>query len=112
MSRRNAAQSQHEQLHRFERRALTPALHETVRLLESDKFETLTEADIRAIANYRAVELDDEVFFERPFTPGKEAAAALAFARQLGRDVVLHDLERLRAAMGCRPTSADWCPPR
>jgi hypothetical protein len=108
----HAAPSQADQLHRFERSALTPALRETVRLLESDKFERLTEADIRAIANYRAVELDDEIFFERPFTPGKEAAAALAFARQLGRDVVLRDLERLRATLGCAGSSAEGCPPR
>ena len=102
MSRTHTVRSPREQLHRFERSALMPALNETVRLLESDKFASLTEADIRTIANYRAVELDDEIFFERPFTPGKEAAAALAFARQLGRDVVLRDLEQLRATLGCR----------
>jgi hypothetical protein len=47
------------------------------------------------------VEPDDDVFFERAFTPGKEAAATLAFARYLGREIVLGDLHRLRAALGC-----------
>jgi hypothetical protein len=89
------------ELHRFEGAALPPALCEAIRLLESDKFEHLTDGDIVAVANYRAIELADEPFFERAFTPGKEAAASLGFARLLGRDVVLDDLRRLRAALGC-----------
>jgi hypothetical protein len=71
------------------------------RLLESDKFERLSDSDLHEIANYRAVELEDDVFFERAFTPGKEAAATLGFARHLGRDAVLGDLHRLRATLGC-----------
>jgi hypothetical protein len=96
------------ELHRFQGGVLPPALCEAIRLLESDKFERLTDADILAVANYRAIELDDEPFFERAFSPGKEAAASLGFARLLGRDVVLDDLRRLRAALGCRchPESA------
>ena len=90
-----------EPLHTFEAAALTPALRETVRLLESDKFARLTDADIREIADYRAIEIDHEVFFERSFTPGKEAAATLAFAQLLGREVVLRDLRQLRATLGC-----------
>ena len=99
---RSASANLLEQLHAFEWSALTPALCETVRLLESEKFEQLSDADVQEIANYRAVELEDETFFERAFTPGKEAAATLAFARQLGRVRVLDDLNRLRAALGCR----------
>ena len=91
----------HEPLHDFEGAALTPALRETLRLLQSDKFLRLTNADILEIANYRAIEIDGEEFFARPFTPGKEAAATLGFAQQLGRDVVLHDLRQLRSTLGC-----------
>ncbi len=90
-----------DELHALEGSALTPALCETVRLLESGKFERLRDSDLHEIANYRAVELDDDVFFERAFTPGKEAAATLGFARYLGRETVLGDLHRLRAALGC-----------
>ncbi len=93
-----------EPLHEFEGAALTPALRETVRLLESDKFPRLTSADILEIANYRAIEIDDEEFFGRPFTPGKEAAATLGFAQHLGRDVVLRDLQQLRSTLGCGST--------
>lgn len=89
------------ELHRFEGDVLPPALCEAIRLLESDKFERLTDADVLAVANYRAIELEDEPFFARAFTPGKEAAASLGFARLLGRDVVLDDLRRLRATLGC-----------
>jgi len=89
------------ELHRLQGGVLPPALCEAIRLLESDKFERLTEADIHAVANYRAIELEDELFFERAFTPGKEAAASLGFARLFGRDRVLDDLRRLRAALGC-----------
>ncbi len=95
-----------EPLHSFEGAALTPALRETVRLLESDKFPRLTHADIREIANYRAIEIDDEVFFERSFTPGKEAAATLAFAQFLGREVVLRDLRQLWATLDCEASGS------
>ncbi len=84
-------------LHQLHGDALPPALCEAIRLLESDKFERL----ILDVANYRAIELEEEPFFERAFTPGKQAAASLGFARLLGRDVVLDDLRRLRASLGC-----------
>jgi hypothetical protein len=90
-----------EELHALEWSALTPALCEAIRLLESEKFDQLTDAHIREIASYRAVDLEDETFFERAFSPGKEAAASLAFALRLGRDTVLDDLQRLRSALGC-----------
>ncbi len=89
-------------LHQLEGAALPPALCEAIRLLESDRFEQLTDADIHAVASYRSIELGDETFFERAFTPGKEAAASLGFARLLGRNRVLEDLRHLRATLGCR----------
>jgi hypothetical protein len=89
------------ELHQLQGDVLPPALCEAIRLLESDKFERLTDADILDVANYRAIELENEPFFERAFTPGKQAAASLGFARLLGRDVVLDDLRRLRASLGC-----------
>lgn len=98
------------ELHQLQRNVLPPSLCESIRVLQSDKFERLTDAHVLAVANYRAIELDDEVFFERAFTPGKEAAASLGFARRLGRDVVLGDLQRLRDALGCachRSNAAD-----
>lgn len=80
---------------------LLPSLCESIRLLESDAFENLTDADVREIANYRAIDVGQETFFERAFTPGKEAAASLAFARMLGREAVLGDLHHLHATLGC-----------
>jgi hypothetical protein len=76
-------------------------LCESIRLLQSDRFELLSDADVRAVADYRAIELGDEVFFERAFSQGKEAAASLAFARLLGREQVLEDLRLLRDSLGC-----------
>jgi hypothetical protein len=90
------------ELHRFEAGALPPALCEAIRLLESERFAELTDAHILAVSNYQAISLGDAVFFERAFTPGKEAAASLGYARLLGRERVLDDLRRLRAALGCR----------
>ncbi len=58
-------------------------------------------ADVHAIANYRAVDLGRKTFFERAFTPGKEAAASLGFARIIGREAVLGDLHHLHASLGC-----------
>ena len=49
---------------------------------------------------YRGIELGDEWFFHKAFTPGKEAAASLGFAQQLGPEVVLDDLQRLRESLG------------
>jgi hypothetical protein len=69
-------------------------------LLESDKFCELTGSDIREVANYRGIEIGDECFFHKAFTPGKEAAASLAFAQQLGPELVLDDLQRLRESLG------------
>lgn len=90
-----------EELHRVTAGASLPSLHEAIRLIESDHFEALTPQQIRDVADYRAIELADESFFHGAFTPGKEAAASLAFAQLLGRRLVLDDLHRLRASLGC-----------
>ena len=45
-----------DELHALEGSALTPALCETVRLLESGKFERLRDSDLHEIANYRAAD--------------------------------------------------------
>jgi len=89
------------ELHQHELSALPPALCEAMRLLASERFSELTDAHVLAVANYQAITLGGEVFFERAFTPGKEAAASLGYARLLGRERVLDDLRRLRAALGC-----------
>ena len=87
------------ELHEIEWNATVPSLCEAIRLLASEKFEQLTNEHIRHVANYRAIELEDEVFFERAFSPGKEAAASLGYARAIGRDVVLDDLQRLHSTL-------------
>jgi hypothetical protein len=88
------------ELHRLAAGASLPSLREAIRLLESEQFDALTPEHIRDVAGYRSIELGSERFFHRAFTPGKEAAASLAFARQLGRRVVLDDLQRLRDSLG------------
>ena len=52
-------------LHALEWSALTPAMCETLRLLESGKFERLTDADIHEVANYRAIDLAESAFQKR-----------------------------------------------
>ncbi len=89
-----------ESLREFQWEILIPALTESIRLLRSGRFHELTGDHIDAVANYQSIELGDEAFFERAFTPGKEAAASLAFAQLLGRETVLDDLERLHDALG------------
>ena len=87
------------ELWRHERRFTLPALEEAIRLLRSEKFRDLTSEHIRAVAEYRSIEIGDEIFFERAFTPGKEVAASLGFAQHLGRRPVLEDLLRLQATL-------------
>jgi hypothetical protein len=94
------AESALAELRQHERRFTLPALEEAIRLLCSESFRELTGEQIRAVGDYRSIEIGDEVFFERAFSPGKAAAASLAFARHLGRRPVLEDLLRLRATLG------------
>jgi len=69
-----------EELHHFEAIGCLPALRESIRLIASSCFEQVTAAHVREVANYRSIELGDEVFFAKAFTPGKEAAVSLALA--------------------------------
>jgi len=87
------------QLHRFEWSACLPALSESIRLLESDEFAELTQDHIREVSDYRAIRLGGQVYFERAFSPGKEAAMSLAAACLVGRELVLDDLTRLHSSV-------------
>lgn len=81
-------------------RDLTEAsLAEALRLLDSPHFAGVTDQHIREVSEYRPIEIAGERFFERSFTPGKEAGAMLGFARVLGADSVRADLERLHASI-------------
>ncbi len=85
-------------LHELERKLTIPSIVEAIRLLNSGKFHQLTSEQIRSIANYQPIKIEDEWFFDKAFSTGKEAAASLAYAQYIGREVVLEDLVRLRAA--------------
>ena len=86
-------------LHDWERKLRLPSLNEAIRLLASDKFHKLTEKEIRCIAEYGAIQIDDEVFFRSSFSTGKEVAACLGHAMRLGNAAVLEDMTRLRATL-------------
>ena len=85
------------ELHQLERSLTIPSISEAIRLLESEKFGQLTSEQIRCIAEYQPIVIDNELFFDKAFTTGKEVAASLAISRYIGRKVVLEDLVRLRA---------------
>jgi hypothetical protein len=87
------------ELHGIERHLNLPSVEELIRLLRSDRFERITDAHVRAVGEYGAIELDGESFFARAFSAGKEVAASLALARELGVRQVLADLQALRASM-------------
>jgi len=87
------------ELHGIERHLNLPSVEELIRLLRSDLFERITDAHVRAVGEYGAIELDGESFFARAFSAGKEVAASLALARELGVRQVLTDLQALRASM-------------
>ena len=83
----------------WERYLTLAAVDEAIRLLESDQFEKLTDRQVRCIAEYGAITIDDESFFDKAFSTGKEVAACLACARDVGSSVVLEDLASLRATL-------------
>lgn len=87
------------ELHQCERALTVASLSETIRLLESDRFEELTAAQIREVGEYRPIRLGEERFFEKAWTRGKEVAAALGFAQQLGPAPVRKDLLDLRGSL-------------
>jgi hypothetical protein len=87
------------ELHKFERALTVASLSEAIRLLESDRFEELTAAQIREVGEYRPIQLGEERFFEKAWSRGKEVAAALGFAQHLGTEAVRKDLVGLRASL-------------
>jgi hypothetical protein len=86
-------------LQRHEQLLTLASLEEAIRLLRSEQFDSLTHEHVRAVAEYGSIEIGDEAFFERAFSPGKEAAASLGYALHQGRQAVLADLLRLRATL-------------
>ena len=93
-------------LRQLQRDLTEAALAEALRLLESPCFEELTEQQVREVAEYRAIEIAGERFFQPAFSRSKEAGAMLGFARLLGADSVREDLERLRGSI--RPAAIEW----
>jgi len=87
------------ELHGIERSLNQRSVDELIRLLQSDRFERVTNEQIRTVGEYGAIEVEGESFFERAFSTGKEVASSLALARLLGVRRVLSDLEALRASM-------------
>ena len=86
-------------LRQLQRDLTEAALAEALRLLESPRFEQLTEQQVREVAEYRAIEIAGERFFQPAFSRSKEAGAMLGFARLLGADNVRDDLTRLRGSI-------------
>jgi hypothetical protein len=89
-----------EELRSFQSGLTEPSLAEALRLLESPRFQEVTERHVREVAEYRPIELAGERFFERAWSRSKEAAATLGFARLLGADTVREDLRRLASSLG------------
>jgi hypothetical protein len=84
------------ELHSWERQLVLRSLDEAIRLIESDKVEKLTGQHIHCIAEYDAIEIDGECFFAKAFSSGKEVAACLAFAMEIGWREALDDMLRFR----------------
>jgi hypothetical protein len=93
-------QQMRNELRSFQSLLTEAALAESLRLLESPRFEDLTEQHVREVGEYRPIEIGGERFFERAWSRSKEAAATLGFALLLGADTVrdgLRQLERVGA---------------
>jgi len=88
-----------EELRNFQSRLTEASVAEALRLLESPRFEELTEQHVREVAEYRPIELAGERFFERAWSRSKEAGATLGFALLLGADTVREDLRGLAASL-------------
>lgn len=94
-------------LQQIQRDLTEAALAEALRLLESPRFEQLTDEQVREVAEYRPIEIAGERFFQPAFSRSKEAGAMLGFARLLGADSVRADLVRLRASVRGRSAAQD-----
>ena len=86
-------------LRQLQRDLTEAALAEALRLLESPRFEELTDQQVREVAEYRAIEIAGERFFGPAFSRSTEAGAMLGFARLLGAGSVRDDLPRLRGSI-------------
>jgi hypothetical protein len=84
------------ELHIWERQLVMHSLDEAIRLIASDKIEKLSGQHIHCIAEYDAITIDGECFFDKAFSSGKEVAACLAFAMEIGWQEALEDMLRLR----------------
>jgi len=84
------------ELRTWERELVLSSLNEAIRLIESDKIEKLTGQHIHCIAEYDAITIDGECFFDKAFSSGKEVAACLAFAMEIGWREALDDMLRFR----------------
>jgi len=87
------------ELRSWERQLPLRSLEEAIRLIESNKVEKLTGQHIHCIAEYDAITIDGECFFDKPFSTGKEVAACLAFAMAIGWHETLDDMLRLRMTL-------------
>lgn len=88
------------ELRAWEKQLARRALDEAIRLIESGKVEKLNGQHIHCIAEYDAITIDGECFFNKAFSSGKAVAACLGLAMQIGWQEVLEDMVRLRAALG------------
>jgi hypothetical protein len=84
------------ELHNWERQLVVQSLNEAIRLMQSKKAEKLTAHHLHAIAEYGAIQIDEEVFFAKAFTSGKDVAACLGLAMQIGWQEALDDIVRFR----------------
>ncbi len=69
-----------------------PAFQELIRLLSSEKFGCLYEEQIHKVGDYLPIKVEGEVFFNKPFSTGKEVATVLRIPWRLGRDAVRKEL--------------------
>ena len=96
VERRQARERSLAELRVWERQLTLPSVNEAIRLLESEKFQKLTARQLQCIAEYSAIRIDEEFFFDKAFSTGKEVAACLAYAMEIGGEEVLEDMARLR----------------
>lgn len=69
-----------------------PALQELIRLISSERFVFLSEEQIHKVGDYHPIEVEGEVFFNKPLSTGKEVATVLRIAWRLGRHAVRREL--------------------
>ena len=84
------------ELRNWERELVASSLDEAIRLIESDKAGKLTGRHIHAIAEYDAIVIEGELFFDKAFSSGKAVAACLAYAQEIGWREALDDLRQFR----------------